>query len=73
MAIVRLYGDLQRFGRRFDLSVTTAAEAVQCLTCQISTLRTQIQNGRYRLRINRNDVGEQDLVTSMTSRCRQMR
>ncbi|MEL6092501.1 tail assembly protein [Plesiomonas shigelloides] len=67
MAIVRLYGDLQRFGRRFDLSVTTAAEAVQCLTWQISHLRTHIQNGRYRLRINRNDIGEQDLVSSMTS------
>lgn len=67
MAIVRLYGDLQRFGRRFDLSVTTAAEAVQCLTWQIPLLRKHIQNGRYRLRINRNDIGEQDLVTSMSS------
>ncbi|MGL4926493.1 MAG: tail assembly protein [Plesiomonas shigelloides] len=67
MIIVRLYGDLQQFGRRFDLSVATASEAVQCLAWQINSFRKHLQNGRYRLRINRADIGEQDLETSMTS------
>ncbi|EBC1279444.1 tail assembly protein [Salmonella enterica] len=35
MARICLYGDLERFGRRTDLSIKTAAEGIRVLAVQI--------------------------------------
>ncbi|ECC9923987.1 tail assembly protein [Salmonella enterica subsp. enterica] len=58
MARVCLHGDLQRFGRRFDLAVKNAAEALHALYTQIPSLRVKIQHGWYQVRICGRDVSE---------------
>ncbi|EPS2591689.1 hypothetical protein ACVDAB_002936 [Salmonella enterica subsp. enterica serovar Newport] len=35
MARIFLYGDLERFGRRTDLSIKTAAEGIRALAVQM--------------------------------------
>ncbi|MFH0259493.1 tail assembly protein [Vibrio barjaei] len=56
MAIVRFYGDLQRFGRRFKLEVSTTSEALRALLVQIPDLQGHMAKGQYRVRIKRHDV-----------------
>ncbi|HCT1400004.1 TPA: tail assembly protein, partial [Morganella morganii] len=56
LATFRLYGDLQRFGRRFDLSVRTAAEGIHGLLLQLPQLRQRIRDGWYQIRIAGSDV-----------------
>lgn len=51
-----LYGDLQRFGRRFSLSVDSAAEGLHGLFQQIPALRAQMREGWYQVRIAGQDV-----------------
>ncbi|MEJ2766985.1 tail assembly protein [Photobacterium sp. MCCC 1A19761] len=61
MATIRFYGDLERFGRRFRLDVTTAAEAIRALCIQIPGLKQHLQQGHYRFRVARHDVSETSL------------
>lgn len=58
MARVCLHGDLQRFGRRFDLNIRTGAEGLHALFMQISGLKQKIQQGWYQVRIAGTDVTE---------------
>ncbi|EAM2864635.1 tail assembly protein [Salmonella enterica] len=64
MARVCLYGDLQRFGRRFSLSIKTGAEAIYALTMQIQGFRQKMNDGWYQIRIAGQDVDE----TSVSAR-----
>ncbi|HEJ7174533.1 TPA: tail assembly protein [Serratia marcescens] len=51
-----LYGDLQRFGRRFAMNVESAAEGLHGLLMQIPPLRQRIREGWYQVRISGCDV-----------------
>ncbi|EAS6351708.1 tail assembly protein [Salmonella enterica] len=64
MARVCLYGDLQRFGRRFSLSIKTGAEAIYALTMQIPGFRQKMNDGWYQIRIAGQDADE----TSVSAR-----
>lgn len=61
VACICLYGDLQRFGRRFRLQVKDAAEAIRALSVQLPGFRQKLASGWYRLRISGSDTSEQDL------------
>ncbi|EQA4952274.1 tail assembly protein [Salmonella enterica subsp. diarizonae serovar 48:i:z] len=65
MATLRLYGDLQRFGKRFDLSIKTAAEGLHALYLQIPGLRQKIQEGWYQVRIAGRDVTPDDVTARL--------
>lgn len=56
MARVRLHGDLQRFGRVFDLDIATPAEAIRAISYQVKGFREAIESGEFRLRLRRHDV-----------------
>ncbi|EBY0127045.1 tail assembly protein [Salmonella enterica subsp. enterica serovar Oranienburg] len=58
MARVCLHGDLQRFGRRFSLSIKTGAEAIYALAMQIPGFRQKMNDGWYQIRIAGQDVDE---------------
>ncbi|MEL0566804.1 tail assembly protein [Citrobacter werkmanii] len=64
MARVCLHGDLQRFGRRFSLSIKTGAEAIYALAMQIPGFRQKMNDGWYQIRIAGQDVDE----TSVSAR-----
>ncbi|WP_370611605.1 tail assembly protein [Citrobacter meridianamericanus] len=61
LARLRLHGDLQRFGRNFDLSIKTGAEAIYALSVQIPGLRQKLSDGWYQVRIAGQDVDENGL------------
>ncbi|BBV05712.1 MULTISPECIES: tail assembly protein [Providencia] len=61
LATIRLYGDLQRFGRRFDLNIKTAAEGLHALFLQIPNLKQQFREGWYQIRISGSDVKPNEL------------
>ncbi|EPN2202521.1 tail assembly protein [Escherichia coli] len=61
MARIRLYGDLQRFGRRIDLRVKTGAEAIRALATQLPLFRQKLNEGWYQVRIAGRDAGENEL------------
>ncbi|ECF0332237.1 tail assembly protein, partial [Salmonella enterica subsp. enterica serovar Oranienburg] len=61
VAKIRLYGDLQRFGRRIDLSIATAAEGIRALAIQIPEFRQRMNNGWYQIRIAGEDVSEESV------------
>lgn len=61
MARVCLYGDLQRFGRRFSLGIKTGAEAIYALAIQIPGFRQKMNDGWYQIRIAGQDVDEKSL------------
>ncbi|HCT9109212.1 TPA: tail assembly protein [Proteus mirabilis] len=61
LATFRLYGDLQRFGRRFDLNVNTASEGLHALFIQLPALRLAIRDGWYQVRIAGTDISPQDI------------
>ncbi|EAO5284925.1 tail assembly protein [Salmonella enterica] len=65
MARVCLYGDLQRFGKRFSLSIKTAAEGVYALAMQIPGFREKMTEGWYQVRIAGEDVSEDTLSTRL--------
>ena len=56
LARIRLYGDLQRFGRRLSLYVNTAAEAIRALSMQMPGFRRQMNEGWYQIRIAGDDT-----------------
>ncbi|MFS9901638.1 tail assembly protein, partial [Salmonella enterica] len=61
MVRICLYGDLQRFGKRFSLSIKTAAEGIQALAVQLPGFRQKLNDGWYQVRIAGEDVSEQTL------------
>ncbi|WP_370605256.1 tail assembly protein [Citrobacter braakii] len=61
MARICLHGDLQRFGRRFSLSIKTGAEAIYALAMQIPGFRQKMNDGWYQIRIAGQDVDETSL------------
>ncbi|EFS3131426.1 tail assembly protein [Salmonella enterica] len=61
VAKVCLHGDLQRFGRRFSLSIKTGAEGVYALAMQIPGFREKMSEGWYQIRIAGEDVSEETL------------
>ena len=61
MARVCLHGDLQRFGRRFSLSIKTGAEAIYALAMQVPGFRQKMNDGWYQIRIAGQDVDETSL------------
>lgn len=63
MAIVRLYGDLQDFGTRFDLHVATTSEAMRALFTQIDGLQKRIADGGYFVRVAKKDVTDDSIDT----------
>lgn len=63
MAIVRLYGDLQDFGTRFDLHVATTSEAMRALFTQIDGLQKRISDGGYFVRVAKKDVTDDSIDT----------
>ncbi|EIJ8750650.1 tail assembly protein [Salmonella enterica] len=65
MATFCLYGDLQRFGKRVNLSVKTAAEGLQALIVQIPGLRPGMAEGWYQVRISGRDVSEDDVTARL--------
>ena len=68
MAIVRLYGNLKQYGDKFNMSVDTAAEALNGLYCQIKGLKKRIMDGYFRVRINGVDMNEDNLQFGLHSR-----
>ncbi|HAK8205261.1 TPA: tail assembly protein [Salmonella enterica] len=56
-----LYGDLQRFGKRFGLSIKTAAEGIHALAVQLPGFRQKMSDGWYQVRIAGRDVDEASL------------
>ncbi|EAB8478518.1 tail assembly protein [Salmonella enterica subsp. enterica serovar Java] len=65
MARVCLYGDLQRFGKRFSLSIKTAAEGVYALSMQIPGFRQRMSEGWYQVRIAGRDVAPDDVTARL--------
>ncbi|EJQ6134137.1 tail assembly protein [Salmonella enterica] len=65
MARICLYGDLQRFGRRTDLSIKTAAEGVYALAMQIPGFRQRMSEGWYQVRIAGRDVAPDDVTARL--------
>ncbi|EBW8396675.1 tail assembly protein [Salmonella enterica subsp. enterica serovar Florida] len=65
MARICLYGDLQRFGKRFSLSIKTAAEGVYALALQIPGFRQRMSEGWYQVRIAGRDVVPDDVTARL--------
>ncbi|EBS2696525.1 tail assembly protein, partial [Salmonella enterica subsp. enterica serovar Newport] len=65
MARVCLYGDLQRFGRRTDLSIKTAAEGIRALAVQIPGFRQRLSEGWYQVRIAGQDTSADNLTARL--------
>ncbi|ECD9466815.1 tail assembly protein [Salmonella enterica subsp. diarizonae] len=61
VAKICLHGDLERFGRRFSLSIKTGAEGVYALAMQIPGFREKMSEGWYQIRIAGEDVSEDTL------------
>lgn len=61
VAKICLHGDLERFGRRFSLSIKTGAEGVYALAMQIPGFREKMSEGWYQIRIAGEDVSEETL------------
>lgn len=68
MAIVKFYGDLKQFGDKFRMNTETAAEALNGVCCQIDGLRKKIMDGWFRVRINGEDMNEDNLKYGLHSR-----
>jgi predicted phage tail protein len=68
MAIIRFYGNLKQYGDKFNMSVETAAEALNGLYCQIKGLKKQIMDGYFRVRINGVDMNADNLQFGLHSR-----
>lgn len=64
MITVCLYGGLREFGRRFDLQVSSPAEAIHALMVQIPMLRKRLMKGFYQVRFGRRDWSEAELKSS---------
>ncbi len=65
MATIRLYGDLQDYGKRFDFDVRTASEGLRALFTQIDGLQKRISEGGYFVRVAKKDVTDKTIEKDM--------
>ncbi|EBV7249352.1 tail assembly protein [Salmonella enterica] len=65
MARICLYGDLQRFGRRIDLSINSAAEGLRALFMQIPGFRQKLNEGWYQVRISGQDIASDEVTARL--------
>lgn len=68
MAIIKFYGDLKQYGDKFRMNAETASEAMNGLYCQIKGLKKQIMDGWFRVRINGEDVNDNNIKFGLHSR-----
>ena len=69
MIRVVFHGDLQRFGRRFDLHAATPAEALRALFLQIDGLREYVADRYYQVRAGGHDCSEADIKDVLAEGC----
>lgn len=62
LARICLYGDLQRFGKYFDLSIKTGAEGIHALCVQIPGFKRKLLDGWYQIRIAGKDLSLADVA-----------
>ncbi|CDG95688.1 Tail assembly protein I [Xenorhabdus bovienii str. puntauvense] len=65
MVKLQLGGHLRRFGRRYELEVRDAAEAVRCLCYQLKGFQQAISDGHIRVRIAGRDMTEKSVPAGM--------
>ncbi len=65
MVKLQLGGHLRRFGRRYELEVRDAAEAVRCLCYQLKGFQQAISDGLIRVRIAGRDMTETSIPAGM--------
>ncbi|MBD2816490.1 tail assembly protein [Xenorhabdus sp. Flor] len=65
MVKLQLGGHLRRFGRRYELAVRDAAEAVRCLCYQLKGFQQALSDGQFRIRIAGRDMTEQSIPAGM--------
>ncbi|HCL5307924.1 TPA: tail assembly protein [Salmonella enterica] len=65
MVRICLYGDLERFGCRTDISIKTAAEGIRALAVQIPGFRQRLSEGWYQVRIAGQDVSADSLTARL--------
>jgi predicted phage tail protein len=63
MATVRLYGDLERFGREFTLLVKTPSEALRALMSQIQGFKGAFKGRDFHVRIDDEELTEEEFKT----------
>ena len=61
MITIALYGNLRKYGRRFDLHVGTAAEALRLLMVQLEGFRQDLERGSFQVRFKKSDLSEENL------------
>lgn len=62
MARICLHGDLQRFGKHFDLAIKTGAEGIHALCVQIPEFKRKLVDGWYQIRIAGKDLSPDDVA-----------
>lgn len=67
MVKLQFAGYLRRFGRRFELEVSNAGEALRCLCYQIDGLKKEINQGQFRVRIAGNDMTEDSISAGLNT------
>ncbi|MBE8597920.1 tail assembly protein [Xenorhabdus sp. BG5] len=65
MVKLQLGGHLRRFGRRYELEVRDAAEAVRCLCYQLKGFHQALSDGYIRIRIAGRDMTEKSIPAGM--------
>ncbi|WFQ80304.1 tail assembly protein [Xenorhabdus sp. SF857] len=65
MVKLQLGGHLRRFGRRYELEVRDAAEAVRCLCYQLTGFQQALSGGHIRIRIAGRDMTEKSIPGGM--------
>ncbi|SFN89894.1 tail assembly protein [Xenorhabdus japonica] len=65
MVKLQLGGHLRRFGRRYELEVRDAAEAVRCLCYQLTGFQQALSDGHIRVRIAGRDMTENSIPVGM--------
>lgn len=66
MATICLYGNLSEFGHKIKLEVKDTAEAVRLLTSQLPKLKSLMQKGYYRLRVDKQDTDDKSITQNLT-------
>ncbi|MDX7988923.1 tail assembly protein [Xenorhabdus sp. 12] len=65
MVKLQLGGHLRRFGRRYELEVRDAAEAIRCLCYQLPGFQKAVSDGHIRVRIAGRDMTEANIPVGM--------
>lgn len=68
MAVIKLYGDLKQYGDKFNISADTASEALSAIYYQIDGFKQKIMSGFFRVRINGQDITNDNLQLGLHSR-----